>query len=529
MKTASTAAFAASLVASASAFGYNEGRTFATVQFTNNHILQARIDPIVSPGKIASHVHTILGGSNFGMSSTGEDLLKSNCTNANVKGDMSNYWFPLLYFQDPQTGKLEPVEVFYPKVYYFFEKTHDVIKAFPVGLNMLVGDPMKRTPPSTPEEILTTGSGQEISNVHVTCPRDEKVTDDNKYPTGPSWPVDSDGTNAGIGSQNNPGAGVGFPFRNCDGYAAPLRMDIHFPSCLKKNADLKDYKNNMNWPKSVNGGYQDCAEDEIHVPHLFMEVYWNTPLFKDRWDHSGNGPQPFVLASGDRTGYSWHADFMAGWDTDILQNVIDNCNTGNSGMLNCPGVEENKDKCIIETPVDEVIGGVLDQLPGNNPISGWGVGTNPQPQPSGSSSSSAAASSTAAASSSSAASSSTSASAAASSSSSSASAASSSAQGASSGLPGSSDDATKVIENPAVSTSSAVAVETSGAPQSSSAAASQSPSTKTKKPKSTCALKTVYETVTVTAPASGAVQSQAAHARRHEHERLMHRHAGHRH
>jgi hypothetical protein len=120
MKTASTAAFAASLVASASAFGYNEGRTFATVQFTNNHILQARIDPIVSPGKIASHVHTILGGSNFGMSSTGEDLLKSNCTNANVKGDMSNYWFPLLYFQDPQTGKLEPVEVFYPKVYYLY-------------------------------------------------------------------------------------------------------------------------------------------------------------------------------------------------------------------------------------------------------------------------------------------------------------------------------------------------------------------------------------------------------------------------
>ncbi|VUC23469.1 unnamed protein product [Clonostachys rosea] len=533
MKTASTAAIAASLVASASAFGYNQDRTFATVQFTNNYILQARADPIVSPGKIAGHVHTILGGSNFGLSSTGEDLLKSNCTNANVKGDNSNYWFPLLYFQDPQTGKLEPVEVFYPKVYYFFEKTQDVIKAFPPGLSMLVGDPTKRDPPSSPEEILTTGSGQEISNVHVTCPRDEKVTDDDKYPTGPSWPTDSDGTKAGIGSSGNPGAGVGFPFRNCDGYASPLRMDIHFPSCLKKNADLTDYKNNMAWPKSENG-YQNCAEDEIHVPHLFMEVYWNTPLFKDRWDHSGNGPQPFVLASGDRTGYAWHADFMAGWDTDILQNVIDNCNTGNGGMLKCPGVEENKEKCTIETPVDEIIGGVLDQLPGNNPISGWGVGANPAPQPSGSSSSSAVASSTAAGSSTSAAaSSSTSASSVASASSSSASAASSSSKAASSGLPGASDDATKVIENPAVSTSSAstssaVAVETSGAPQSSASSAASQSSTKTKKPKSTCALKTVYETVTVTAPAPG-TQSQASHARRHEHEHLHHRHAGHRH
>lgn len=115
--TASAAAFAALIT---SAVAVKEERTFAVLHFTNKQLTKGRMDPIVSPGKVSNHVHSVMGASNFGLSSTGEDLVDSNCTNAKVKGDMSNYWYPALYFKDPETGKFEDVELFYTNAYYLY-------------------------------------------------------------------------------------------------------------------------------------------------------------------------------------------------------------------------------------------------------------------------------------------------------------------------------------------------------------------------------------------------------------------------
>lgn len=194
---------------------------------------------------------------------------------------------------------------------------------------------------------------------------------------------------AGIQDANNKGEGVGFPDMNCDGYASPLRADVHFPSCYNPAAGLTNYKENMAFPSDAGNGKSDCPKGWIHVPHLFLEVYWNTPLFKDRWEQ-GKGKQPFVLSNGDATGYSNHADFMAGWDEKLLQHIIDTCNAGSQGMDKCPGLFYglNKGDCTIPNPVEEKINGVLDVLPGDNPITGWsygGNGTSPggnDPQPS---------------------------------------------------------------------------------------------------------------------------------------------------
>ncbi len=105
-------------VLAAAAAAAKDERTFAVLRFNNKQLTISRTDPIVNPGEPASHLHHIVGGSNFGMSSTGEDLLKSKCTNAKIKGDNSNYWWPSLFFKDPKTGKLESVELFYANVYY---------------------------------------------------------------------------------------------------------------------------------------------------------------------------------------------------------------------------------------------------------------------------------------------------------------------------------------------------------------------------------------------------------------------------
>ncbi|KAI1766051.1 hypothetical protein GGR53DRAFT_238943 [Hypoxylon sp. FL1150] len=346
-------------------------RTFAVLHFTGNQFLtEGPMDPVVSPGTESTHYHSIMGGSNFGINTQGDDLLDSNCTTTTIKNDKSNYWVPTLFFQDPndQTS-FEKVPLYYMNVYYFFEPSNSTIEAFPAGLKMLSGDSMTRDPPAFGGGSNLDPANGPIQQIQWTCPRQSYDP--------PSYPVDSNGTVAGLQDPNNEGAGAGFPFYDCDGTYSPLRQDIHFPSCYNPDAGIDDYKNNMAWPTTVDG-LQSCPAGWTHVPHLFYEVYWDTPSFKDRWTPDGK-TQPFVLSNGDATGYASHADFIAGWDTDTLQTIIDTCDVGTSGMENCPnipgGVNDDKD-CSIEPAFGTIVkvSQVLNSLPLDNPVTGWGKG-----------------------------------------------------------------------------------------------------------------------------------------------------------
>lgn len=247
-----------------------------------------------------------------------------------------------------------------------FDASNDEIKAFPVGLSIVSGDPTLRKPPSREFMSNLDPSKGPVNPVKWTCPR----TNMNQE----AWPANSDGLTAGIGDPNNKGEGVGFPDVDCDGFASPLRGDIHFPSCYNPAAGLANFRENMVFPSDAGNGKLDCPKGYIHVPHIFLEVYWNTPAFKDRWQQ-GKGSQPFVLSNGDATGYSNHADFMAGWDETLLQNIINHCDKGTAGMDQCPEIKGvNKNECTIEAPVNEKVGGLLDALPGNNRVTGWSYG-----------------------------------------------------------------------------------------------------------------------------------------------------------
>jgi hypothetical protein len=48
-------------------------------------IVRDRVDPIVNPGKIAGHVHTISGGSGFSASMTFQDARASKCSSCEIK------------------------------------------------------------------------------------------------------------------------------------------------------------------------------------------------------------------------------------------------------------------------------------------------------------------------------------------------------------------------------------------------------------------------------------------------------------
>lgn len=105
----------------------------------------------------------------------------------------------------------------------------------------------------------------------------------------------------------------------------------------------------------------------------------DTQPFQSRWDES-QGTQPFVFSNGDVTGYSGHGDFMAGWEEDVLQHIIDTCNAGDSGMDQCPDLPYglNSDDCTIPPLFNEKINGKLTVLHGNNCISGFSYGAAPR-------------------------------------------------------------------------------------------------------------------------------------------------------
>lgn len=359
-----------------------DSRTFAVLRFYGDGpLLEDLVDPIVNPGVASTHMHTLMGGSNIGISATGDTMMESNCSNALIVGDNSGYWVPKLYFHDEAAGTVEPVDMYYMNVYYFFEPTDDDIEAFPVGLQMVAGDAALRSCPDFGGELQLDGSST-VQPAQFTCPRSDYNV--------PAWPSasESDGSKAGIQDPNNQGAGQGFPFAECDGMYSPLRQDVHMPSCYDPSKDLTDYKNNMVFPTIDKAtGKQNCPEGFTHTPHLFYEMYWNTPVFKDRWT-PGQGSQPFVLANGDLTGCSSHADFLAAWEPGVLQHIIDTCNAGDAGMDQCGGVtvRDRTATCDAASPATQnrLAGAAMSALPGNNPLAGWGVGSSADVPSSGS-------------------------------------------------------------------------------------------------------------------------------------------------
>ncbi|KAF1349914.1 hypothetical protein BDV97DRAFT_377089 [Delphinella strobiligena] len=304
-------------------------------------IVTERADPIVSPGSVAGHVHTISGGNGFGFTESYEQARTSTCSSCPIKQDLSNYWTPALYYQHengsfesvPQSG--DGVGVYGGMTVYWLQRggpNNDNLTAYPEGFRMLAGDPFKRAPTKD-------FAGEAISFV---C-------------------LDYSGTS---GYFNH------LPNTTCpDG----LRAQVFFPSCWDGvNLDSSDHKSHMAYPTKYSYDNGPCpASHPVHMISLFYEVIWSTAGF-EWWNGT---TQPFVFAMGDPLGYGFHGDFINGWDVDVLQNATDNCFAESGLPSDCDVFEffttAESEACIIAPEVDEQITGLLDALPGCNPVT-WG-------------------------------------------------------------------------------------------------------------------------------------------------------------
>lgn len=167
----------------------------------------------------------------------------------------------------------------------------------------------------------------------------------------------------------------GLPPMKCD----QIRAQVTFPSCWDGvHTDSDNHKSHVAYP--VDGNYDGgrCPKSHpVHLATLFSEVYYDTKRFQDLWYGDA---QPFVLANGDATGFSYHGDFVNGWDVDALQKGLDMCP---DGVENCvekafgEGFSQDDTKwCKLQPMIDEAVTGLLDKLPGCNEVT---YGPDPVP------------------------------------------------------------------------------------------------------------------------------------------------------
>ena len=250
----------------------------------------ARIDPIVTPGKISAHVHSIKGASGLSDSTTVEQLLASNCTSCPILQDKSAYWTPQMYFHDKTNDSYELVpEVPGHAVYYKYVtavlndgkgKTVTDPEPIPNGMRMISGNPFRRNstvpfpdPPQPWSGDQVTQDALEQKAIGFNClnyknPKPEDTCYRHFLPD------------------------KAFLDANCpDG----LRLEIVFPICWNgKDLDSDDHKSHLAYSSAgINGGNCPSGYDHV-INQILLETIIPVGNYRDRQGE-------FTLENGDPT------------------------------------------------------------------------------------------------------------------------------------------------------------------------------------------------------------------------------------
>ncbi|KAL1896333.1 hypothetical protein Sste5346_004718 [Sporothrix stenoceras] len=320
--------------------------TFAAgiLRFGCSRITVERLDPLVTPGQNPSpHVHQVVGGNAFAATINHTDVATlADCTSCSFSEDFSNYWTANLYFQ-ARNGSYKRVPQMSNRflkgsnegmtIYYFPEDLRSNVTAFKPGFRMLVGDASLRGPEGhTPKNCFRCFTGPNFEGDNA-APCADPVLDTPHLPTRP-----------------------------CLG---GIRSNIHFPTCWDGvRLDPDDHKAHVAFSVGVNGTYACPATHPVKIPQVMLEIVWDTTAFNDPSDwpatsDNTTATQPFVLSTGDRTGYSQHGDYVFGWKGDALQRAMDStsgCSASTCGALTSQSFV-TANRCLVKRQVHEDVEG----------------------------------------------------------------------------------------------------------------------------------------------------------------------------
>lgn len=288
---------------------------------------QARVDPIVTPGGVSSHVHSLVGANGVSADTTTAESLEaaSTCTTAGLHADMSSYWAPSLYSINPD-GTFTPRQLYYVNTYYLMRGNVE-IKAFPRGLQLLAGSAMRRGP-------------------------------------GPTKQADNTASFVCLNYADGSSQSETIPARACP---QGLRLQVTFPSCWNGKDLVSADHSHVVYPLGDDADQGACpASHSVRLPTLFYEFVWDVTGI------TNTNNSELVLSNGDSMGYSFHADFISAWDETILQAAIDQCGGSLFNDLeSCPPLAQTLDRqasrdCTATST--EAMSGTLASLPGCNMV-----------------------------------------------------------------------------------------------------------------------------------------------------------------
>ncbi|KLT44278.1 hypothetical protein CC85DRAFT_242760, partial [Cutaneotrichosporon oleaginosum] len=303
-------------------------------------LASTRIDPIVNPGTIGGHVHSLMGASNIrDVLNTPEEQLRAQCSSAKVQDDKSSYWVPTLYYIR-KDGTYEGM-AHQTRVYYTFS---DQVTPWPSGMRIVTGDAMNRN--------MQRSKTRGIKMDFAALPRDK-------------WEIYLPNTTTHPGFPGGPRAGIAFP--SC-GWA-------------NQSLDSDDHWSHLAWPIKTGGGtiweapdsFECPASHPIRYPGLFIETnYYPSPAQEAEW---GTRSNHFIFSNGDMLGTSYHADFVNGWKPEVLAQALKTCNVGENlaacAAFQAGGTDDTtKNNCRFQGMIPAEQNGYqepLQHLPGCNP------------------------------------------------------------------------------------------------------------------------------------------------------------------
>lgn len=282
----------------------------------------------------------------------------ASCTTCSYADDFSNYWTANMYFKArngtykrvPQVpNRLLFSDQFTTKtnggfVVYYVSPGKNQVTAFKPGFRMLVGDANART---------KVGNGRKTQSC-FRCYNAPNFGGDNAAPC----------QDATLDTEE-------LPNKACLG---GIRSNILYPTCWDgKNLDSPDHKSHVAYPSGgpaqftgTSTGGACPSTHPVKIPQIMLEIVWDTTKFNNKADWPADGSQPFVLSTGDTTGYGQHGDYVFGWKADSLQKAMDDgksCFGASCGGLKTQALDPAS-KCKVATRYPEDYDGWLKALPG---------------------------------------------------------------------------------------------------------------------------------------------------------------------
>jgi len=224
----------------------------------------ARMDPIITPGRPSDHVHAFFGPNTAAVTINNADLRQGIPTTCNLKEDMSMYWVPAMYQRDPRRGNklfLVPIK----SVHYYFDSGGGDLYSMPLGLELFTG----------------------MGRARWFCLSSGFFTSD-------EW-------------DHIP------PARGHDGRLCErIQTRLEFPTCWNGRQ--------LRTPDESHYAYAERSRCPASHPFRLPQIRSVYTWFIDT-----KGKHDLVLANGDKKGDQMHSDFVSGWPDNTFPTMLAKC------------------------------------------------------------------------------------------------------------------------------------------------------------------------------------------------------------